>query len=268
MQKTTQQLEAELKKLREERAQQEASRQSVLESLTKAEARRAAERQEQAHWNRVIDHLEHSLDEVKARLARSDGEIARAERELKEAETGGAPTDKERSDAAASTPRAVRRPTAEAMDTFEHLLADLPTDPTQAARRILQMTPEELGTLNLEEVAILHGQIALDDGSAPLPDLDLNAEGVELVAHSHDDLGEEDEIQRQRQAMLRSAIGKIQANRLDELTDAEERIVAATSILLERRPAANPRDERLRRILGAAVRRLRARHKQGTPPKA
>lgn len=265
MQKTTQELQAELAKLREERAQAEASRRSVLESLEKAESRRAENPSARGHWDKILEQLESSLDDVKARLASLDGRIAHAERSLKTAEAGPAPADAEPTPEADSAPPAdAPEPQAEEGSAFEQLLARLPSDPEKAARRIMELSPEKLGGLNLEEIAILHGQIAVDDSGSPLPDLDLDSSGVEVVKHDKGAMNaEEARARRERQDLLRSALDKIRANRIDELTSAEERIVNVTRILLERRPPANPRDERLRRILGAAVRRIKSRRKQG-----
>jgi len=69
--------------------------------------------------------------------------------------------------------------------------------------------------------------------------------------------------ERREQIMLRAAIEKVGSNRLQNITDEEARLINNCYHLLARRLNPSMKDERLLRILGAAVQVLERRRAGG-----
>ncbi len=138
----------------------------------------------------------------------------------------------------------------------------------QAARKILETPLEDIGKLSLEEVASLHNQVAEDNFEAALADTDrllgrlefanqTTSEPPPRAAGSGPPVDKEQE--QRRQQILRMALEKIRTGKLEGMTLEEIRLTITCYDLLTRRLTSSPRDERLKRILGAAVKVLQRR---------
>jgi hypothetical protein len=228
----------------------------IRELLEKADARRVVAGEDPRKWDRVIDNLERSLAEMRGRQEACEVELRRIRRRHEHLHlystfdldsAGAAPT-----------------------------LLD-PADSFEISRDILTMSAEELGKLSLDEVEMLHNQVATENIAAALADvealvdqLDLVASGPQNSAVTETALGTA--VPSPRHDALRSAIEKISANRISSLTAEESRLVMASYHQLTRNLKQTPKDDRLRRILGAAVKVLRRRQaeeqraREGSPP--
>lgn len=235
----TTELEERLEKSRAELAQHEENLATVLALLEKADRRRREEPENLPHWNRVLTNLEHCMDEARARVGACQLQISRLER----AREGEAQSQIPGHAIAPAAMSPLPAPSTTALD---------------AAQTILNMPLEQLSKLTLEEVAFLHGHISNDnltlieqDTSGILGRLEL---ANQLQAQTPDPPQDEPlSPERRRQEVLRNAIDKICANRLNMITPEEAQLVNATYELLSRRLSSKPKDERLKRILGAAV---------------
>ncbi len=189
----------------------------ILELLEKADARRKANPDDVRRWNEVLDHLENSLTQARARVSASEHRLKMARRALQEALGNEALQVAEASHQTASV--------SHEGSTFE---------------------------TRLEKV------IGAENAAAALND--------DKVAERPLATGKEEATPGAStgQQALQSAINKIQQHRVHSL-DADE--VKATIAAYERLsgiPSPNLKDQRLMRILGAAVRVFQrtARRKQ------
>ncbi len=258
MHSDTQNAREKLERLVQQRVQHKENLNTVLALLDKADRRRIAEPGNSHRWNKVLDNLESCLDEAKAKLESCELAIHRLEREIQG----------EKSPDVDTAPSLAARPelSKEEMDLLDGV-GLFSAASMEAAKRILSMSLEDVSHLTLEEVATLHSQIA---------DENTQAGGV-LPGHLAGRIELANQIQaeeaakpapgilppeRRQQAILRAAIDKISANRLNTLTEEETRLVISSYELLCSRLTVGPKDERLKRILGAAVNVLINRRRQ------
>lgn len=227
-------LKAALERLEKRCAQHRKNRENVAELLTKADERRTKDPEHRTRWNQVIENLEFCLDEAKARLASCEASILRMERRLR-AFQNGEPGGQ------------VLTPEPEFIE-HTHDVPAPPGDVFSVARHILKMPLEEMGRLTLDAVAALHAEVAAENAAAAghveehLIDLALPAEHLPELTQN-----------QRKQQVLRGAIEKIQKNQIATLTDEENRLVVASYEMLAQRSDHSPKNERLKRILGAAV---------------
>ena len=238
-----QQIQKRLDHLQTQCAQHQINLDNVRRLLAKADDRRRREPDRMDRWNQVLDNLETCLDETRARLERCKVTIKLEERRLEALRTGESLREIE----PATPPEPLPPPPGIGIMT------------AQAAQRILNMPLDEIGKLSLEEVAMLQDSLVRENMAAAMPDNERFAARIEYAnqtATMSDDLED-----NRKQSTLRAAIEKISTNRIAQMTEQEMRVVIACRDLLTRRLTTSPRDERLKRILGAAVKRLIARKK-------
>ena len=246
---------AQLDRLRQQRKQYREDLARVMSLLSKADARRKSETRDQRKWNTVLDNLEKSLDETRARLTVCDTRIEFLERELK-----GSPAD--------TPPPLSRAPEMDEFDGLEGLPA-LTENSLAVAKKILTMPVEDIGQLSIEETALLYSHITDEsvDGASPSVERLLGRiEVANQTAPEAAQVEKERQPQERRQAVLRAAVDKISAGRLDDMSAEEVRLTVATYNLLERRVTSSPRDKRLKRILGASAKILMRRQAKARKP--
>lgn len=241
--------------LRQQQAQHEENIQLVRQKLADADARRRSDTENPRRWNHVLDNLEACLDDAKSRLESCRLAIKRTENEMALLRE-----KKERESRAAWT-----APDPE----LAEMLPELSGEAMQAARTILETPLEDIGKMSLEEVALLHDQVAEQQFEEALSDTDrlmgrlefanqMAPEQAEDAAPPQTQAPEQDPEQR-KQRILRSAMEHIRTGQLEEMSLEEIRLIISCYNLLTRRLKSTPRDERLKRILGAAVKVLQRR---------
>jgi hypothetical protein len=245
-------LEDKLEQLKSQFIQHQENLNTVLALLEKADRRRLEEPHNLSHWNRVLDNLEKCLDEAKGRVNGCQVAIEHAEREIRakhEEQYGKAAPCK------AVPPK----------DALEELLAPPSEAALEAARRILSMSLEDVSKLTLEEVSKLHGEIANENIAL----LEQDADGIlsrldeAEQAQVHVDTSTPTPVPAgatARQVLLKSALEKICAHQINTISREEASVVITTYEVLSRRPTLTPKDERLKRILRAAVKILIGRY--------
>jgi len=174
----------------------------IHELLAKADARRKAEPENQRRWNQVLDHLESSLVQARARVSASEHGLSVARRALQDA------LGKEALEAAEASHE----------ETGEHV-----SEATSFETR-------------LEKV------IGVENAAAALND-----------TVSADDLPAKEDEPATGHQILQSAIEKIQGHRVHALDAQEVKATIAAYDRLTRIPSPSLKDQRLIRILGAAV---------------
>ncbi len=254
MSKELAELKEHLATLREQEAQHARNVEQVRTKLADADRRRRTDTENQRRWNHVLNNLESCLDDAKARLEMCRLSIRRTENEMD--------LLREKAEREARTAWLAPDPDVAAM------LPDLSGEAMQAARKILETPLEDIGKLSLEEVASLHNQVAEDNFEAALADTDrllgrlefanqTTSEPPPRAAGSGPPVDKEQE--QRRQQILRMALEKIRTGKLEGMTLEEIRLTITCYDLLTRRLTSSPRDERLKRILGAAVKVLQRR---------
>ncbi len=242
-------LENRLSILREREGESRLQVEKLYGLLEKADQRRKGEPQNVSHWNSVLDNLESALDEARARLVSIQAEMGQLEKQLREVP------------AAAPSPASTGEVVLDAPDLPPGGDISLSNSGRDAAKQILDMSLSQIGALNLQEVSILHSQVTADisdPNSSHFGQLMGKLEYANQCPESQDGDLANDPEQRRQQA-LRNAIDKIGTNRLDELSEGEIRMVLTCHDLLTRKLKSTPREERLRRVLDAAVKVLRRR---------
>lgn len=232
-----------LHKARQEEAR--AAMEKVRDLLAKADVRRHREPQNQRKWNAVLDHLEISLDEARARIEASQQETLRLQEQLHDTQAMGKP-DVEAVATTLATAGAAQTSTFE--DTEKKLLAASFLD---------------LGKFSLEQIALVQSHL-LEQPEEKATETEQLLGRLELANQVRDEVSvassdDAPEYQR-RQLLLRAAIDKIQTNRIDTMTRQEIDLVISCHSLLSRRLRPTPKDERLVRILSAAIKVLQRKH--------
>lgn len=194
--------------------------------LTKADARLREDPGNRKRWMGVVDNLEASLTEVRARLAGVEADLNLVEK--------GTPPPHV-SAAAIPGPRSI--PGAGAV-----------------AQTLLQMPIPQLAKLTIEELSKASGQCesgALDDETRGRAQA-----RVELANQLRPEAPprEETELPSSRsQLALRAALSKIQTGRIDQMTEEEIQMTVSCYELMVRRVNPTPADMRLKRILSGAI---------------
>ena len=228
---------------------------AVMELLRKADERRKTEPGNRTMWHRVLNNLERSLIELRSRMQSAEIEIGKLENELVEfpdQETDGPPPDSARESTGAQAALPLDPP-----------LSRAPL-PMEAARLILARPVEEIAELTLQDVSLMFDSVTMENVAAAAPDAAQLMNTLEFAGQrSEGDAA--GEAEGRRQTVLRCAIEKIQTNQFDKMTPEEVRMTLVCYESLTRRANRTPKDERLCRILGAAIQiinRKRAKSKK------
>lgn len=194
--------------------------------LVKADERRLAEPVDTRKWNRVLENLENSLDQTRARCAYSGVIASQLEQACLQLEHAS-----------------------------ETLQIELPAPPPGDEAAQWTATLEKVGALNLEEASVLQSRI--DAGE--IHDTALEA-GLTLANQMRPDVEVSGPISEvRRQLVLRAAIDKVGKRAFDDMTLDEIKLLMACHSLLTSRLEPTLRDQRLRRILDTAIKILQKR---------
>lgn len=226
--------------LLEKRARARAVLEEIKHLLKKADARRKTEPAHLRRWNSVLDNLEFSLDEAKARLEACERELERM---------GAAAAQYEGSPVQDKAP----------------WLSESAPDLDEHERHLLQAPIEQLSKCSLEEISLVQSHL-MDQSAEENPEAEHLLGRLELANQVREDpIGPakpEDPNQCRKQLLLRGAIDKIQSNHIDTMLPEETQLVLSCYSLLTRRLNPTPKDERLIRILGAAIKVIKRRRAQ------
>ena len=193
--------------------------------LLQADERRNTEPVEARKWNRVLENLENSLDQTRARHAYSQAVLFQLEQALLELEHAAGQSQ-----------------------------IELPEPPRAEKAEQWTATLEKVGAMSLEEACVLQSQI----DSGEIHDAALEA-GLELTNQMHPDVelaGSERIPDSRRQVVLRAAIDKVGKQAFDSMTLDEIKLLMACHSLLTSRLEPTMRDQRLKRILDGAIKIL------------
>lgn len=232
MRATIAELEARHEQLKRQLTPLEDSYASTREVIRKADARRAQDG-DTRKWNRVLDNLERSLDQLRVRVRSTRDQLQTVEQELRRA----------RSDQQGI-----------ALESDSVAPAPLPRE----IQNDLNIEPGSLESLVKASVALEN--FATVGAADPDRAMLLEAE-IELANQTGSVVPAPESGERRSQLALRSAIGKIQGNRIADMTPEELSLTVHCHNLLSRRVNPSLGDQRLVRLLGAAIRVLQ--RKQG-----
>jgi len=207
--------------------------------LSKADARRASASDNDRRWNRVLDHLERSLDEARARLERVDRFVAKAQCAGSDAVSSVSPADE---------------------DTVQCSGDDiqLSQDPAEAVTQVLALSLTDLSKLTMEQVALLHAQLPEQEIDLESADMERAEARIELANQTRRSAAADPSrplsfTERRNQLILRAAINKARAGRCSDVTREERRLISSCYEMLCRRLDPDARDERLKALLKQAV---------------
>lgn len=224
----------ERERLLTERATIERKIDEVKGLLARADERVKADPENRRRWSTVVENLENSLTELRARLQLN-------EIELKQADGPSSPV---------ATP----------MPMPGHPLTESSTNLLES---VAQMSVVDASGLNLEQAARIEsalqaGEAALDPAHQARVQARLEIANQSSPVQDQPDEG--DLPARRLQLALRTAVDKIQGGRIDTMSPEEVRMTVACYDLIRRRVNPTPGDQRLTRILGAAINILNRKH--------
>lgn len=241
-------LESKIETLRARQTADNDNLEVVLELLRKADERRITEPNNRNMWNRVLDNLENSLIEARARVQSNSVELQKLERELEQM-TGKS----------GHRPENVPKTEADSKTLGEEIAPSdmgVPQLSAEYARQILSRPVEEIAELTLKDVDSLYEKIASENVAAAVPETGPLLNALELTIPSEGKFpsgGKSDSTENRRKETLKGAIEKIQRNQVAQMSAEEVQMIFVTYDVLCKRVNRSPKDDRLRRILGAAV---------------
>jgi hypothetical protein len=203
--------------------QLEESLNHTREIIRKADARRSSEAGNRK-WNQVLDNLERGLDEIRGRLAGAKDELEQVCRQLDLARTEG----------------------GESLVSMSESVAEDDT--------LLNMTRASLESMAHMSEELEQETAAEGSDTARARSLEARIE-IANQTGSEGSLNSVEGDQRGQQA-LRAAIAKIQNNQIADMTQQELSMTIHAYNLLSRRVNPSMSDQRLVRILGAAIKVL------------
>lgn len=229
MQDNRTRLGVELAEARDRVVQDSRALEEVHVLLKKADERRRLEPEEARRWDRVLEHLETSLDQIKVRRSLSESRVIALELDYR-TQFGEVPAMQEPAEAPAA------HKAAGGDEPWSHTLA-------------------HVSKLNLEQASQLQSRI--DAGE--IEDSELAA-GLTLANQLRPEAAAAESQQEPRkQLLLRAAIDRISKREFDKMTLDEINMVLACHSLLTSRLEPTSRDQRLKRILDGAIKILRKR---------
>ena len=211
--------------------------------LEKADHRRALEKGNRRHWDDVLNHLEHSLDEARFKLEQCDAAILQAEKLM-------SPNDVARAKAIAS---------GEPVESLPAAPPTLSSHPEEAMKQVMSMSIEELRGLNMEQVALLHSQLpevtldSQDDAKPMKARLEL-ANQLRAVVPKTTPVSKL--MEKRKQLMLRRCLHKASANRFSDITREEKMLLQSTCDMLKHKVEGSQEDARLRQLVEVVMRKL------------
>lgn len=216
---------SERERLMEKREEYARKLEEVRTLLAKADARLKEDPENRKRWLSVVENLEASLTEVRARLEAADND-------LRLMGSGGV----------SAPPPDIHQRSANVVEN------------------VLEISLGDLSRLSVEDIAKAQGECQHTGGDAErrgraLARLELaNQMRAEAPAQDEGDLPS-----RRSQIALRSALNKIQTGRIATMTGEEIRMTVACYELMVRRVNPSPSDLRLKRILSGAINILQRR---------
>ncbi|MFM1920228.1 MAG: hypothetical protein RLZZ303_1862 [Candidatus Hydrogenedentota bacterium] len=267
-------LHTRLVQVREREAELQRKSEETRDLLSKADARRARDRDQVGRWNLILDNLERSYDAVRRELERTRIAREELERELSRALDSTGETlsaiDADPDLAAEAAARAtVNAVVSDDDDAFGYEYTP-PDEGCQIGwRDLLRMSMEDLALLTEEEIMEvrrnlergLQARLGETDRRLIEARLQLAAQLRESAAMASPE--NEEHLQRRRQIILRAAVDKIQHNRVGEMTEEEVRAVQLCQQRLASKPEASPGEKRLLRVIEAALALLRRQKRRG-----
>jgi hypothetical protein len=247
-------LQSRLDQLRARLQRDQENLAAVMELLRKADERQKTEPGNRTMWYRVLNNLEHSLIELRSRIQSSEIDIGKLENEL--AQLPEPETDNPPADSAEVSPG-----TQVGVSLAEPPSSRAPL-PMEAAQLILARPVEEIAELTLQDVSSMFDSVAIENVAAAAPDAGQLMTTLEITGQT---LGNDaaNDTERRRQTALRCAIEKIQTKQIDKMTPEEVRMTLVCYESLTRRTNRTPKDERLSRILGAAIQIINRKRAKG-----
>lgn len=200
--------------------------------LAKADARLREDPENRRRWLTVVENLENSLTDVKARLQFIEEEIKRGVTTVQE--TKGS---------------AIRLSLSDSGVRF--------------VDNVLGMSVMDMSRMNIEDLA--QTQAKYDEPGTTEAQRARAAARVELANQTRAEVpaSAESEIPSQRsQLVLRAAIDKIQAGCIGSMSQEEAKLIMACHELMVRRVNPTPSDLRLKRILSGAINILQKRQNE------
>ena len=200
--------------------------------LSKADARLREDPENRRRWLSVIENLENSLTETKARLEHVELAIQRGN-------------------------------TAAEPETERNVGGGLSDSGIRYVDNVLRMSVLEVSSLSLEDLSRTQAH-AETPGLHPEQRARV-ASKIELanqLRSTADEAGDADLPSRRAQLILRGAIDKIQAGRIMAMSSDEVQVLSACHELLIRRVNPSPADQRLKRIVGGALNLLQRRQSE------
>jgi len=199
--------------------------------LARADARVKEDPENRRRWATVVENLEASLAELRVRLQRNELELKQAEGQLP--------------------------------SKLPVIGATLSDSSTNLLESVMHMSVSEVSGLTLEQAAQIEAECTNDMEVDPARRAQVLAH-VELAnqtpAAPTPEADEAEQAARRSQLVLRGAIDKIQKGRIDTMTMDEVRMTIACYDLIRRRVNPTVSDQRLTRILGAAINILNRKH--------
>lgn len=212
----------------------------VHELLHRADERRRAEPHNVRRWDSVVDHLETSLADARARLGLVEDELARVEQCLAPDARGTAPPP-------APPPDPPAPPAA----------VELSNEPREAARQLLALDLNQLAALTMEQVSQLHSQLRAGAVPGAIEEMERLAGRIEVANQTPAPASPGGE--RRGQEVLRHAVGRLQLGEADRLARREAALVLSCYELLDRKISPTPSDLRLKGLLEPHLPTLRVR---------
>lgn len=211
----------------------------VKSLLAKADTRLREEPDQRRRWQDVIDKLELSLTEIRARCEHTELELKFARGQ-------------------SSSPPLQRT----------EFTGNVSDSGIRFVNSMMDLSPASISGLSLEEIAQAHAHgtsTRLSTGERALYEARLEtANQVRAAAPSQDDT---ELPSRRTQLTLRAAIDKIQTGRIESMSPDEVRLTLSCYELMARRVNPTPSDLRLKRILGGALNILQRRQQREVLPR-
>lgn len=209
------------------------------DKLKKADHRRATD-PDPRRWNSVLDNLERGLDGIRARLQATQIQLETVEQNLARARAGQ---------------EALFVKTADLVDTTSDVdpesLRDAESGSLEAMAQVSAALEQAMGEPGGEDEQTRQLEARLE---------------VANQAGGTVDGGGASGEDRRHQLALRTAIEKIQTNRISDMTPQELSMTIHCYNLLSRRLNPSLSDQRLARILGAAIKILQRKQAQLNRP--